>query len=239
MAREREGHGTDRRIAEPAQRGCKGHGRAEPRRPLHEEAEEPRDEDGLQPAVGGQPRQRVADASSAPGAALEFVEHEGGQHDPEDRGRGMKRLGAGSGERLQGPAESGAKSVSARISAAASPSTPPVPADQCSKPIAPSTNPSGRAAASAVTAPPVASRAACGRGAASLHFSGRKYPGGGDESLRLSSRGAAPPAPPGPAGGGAGLNLRAEGAPRENAPPRGGSCGRRRRPGHPLSSARP
>jgi hypothetical protein len=52
MAEKRQHHRAHRRVAEPDQeRRGQRHGRAEARRPFDEEAEEPGDQDRLQPPV--------------------------------------------------------------------------------------------------------------------------------------------------------------------------------------------
>jgi hypothetical protein len=99
MAREREDHGADGRVAEACEQGCRKCDRgAEARRALHEEAEEPRDEDGLDALVAGQAGEGHADALQRADLRLELVERQRGQDDPEDGGGGTQRLRRRAGE---------------------------------------------------------------------------------------------------------------------------------------------
>jgi hypothetical protein len=74
------------------QRRRKGNRCAEAGCALHEQSEEPCDEDGLSAAVGGDAGKGAAHALEGPGPRQEFVDRERGKHDPQDDRRGVRGL---------------------------------------------------------------------------------------------------------------------------------------------------
>ena len=66
---------------------------AETGRPLDEGAERKGDEQGLQPAIAGQPSDRVLDDFELAGVHREAIQHDRREHDPRDREQAVGRAG--------------------------------------------------------------------------------------------------------------------------------------------------